>query len=122
MKRRVYRASAMLALIAAAAAIAIILSENGLRSVLALEAAQWPDTVRSIVAAIGGYLLGSIPFGFLIIGALRERDITAEGSGRTGGTNALRAGGFGAATLTVVGDLLKGIAGVTFARIIFGGN
>lgn len=122
MKRRVYRASAMLALIAAATAIAVILSENGLQSAILIEAATWSDLARWIAAAIGGYLLGSIPFGFLIIGALRERDITEEGSGRTGGTNALRAGGFGAATLTVIGDLLKGIAGVTLARTVFPGN
>jgi acyl phosphate:glycerol-3-phosphate acyltransferase len=74
------------------------------------------------VSAVGGYLFGSIPFGFIIIGVLRERDITEEGSGRTGGTNALRAGGFGAAALTVTGDLLKGIAGVTLARLVFAGN
>ena len=122
MKRRVYRASALLALLVAAAAIAVVLSENGLHSIIELQAAQWPDTVREIAAAIGGYLFGSIPFGFIIIGVLRERDITEEGSGRTGGTNALRAGGFGAAALTVIGDLLKGMAGVTLARIFFPGN
>ena len=122
MKRRVYRAGAMLALIAATAVIAIVLSENGLQSALRFEAAKWPAAARWIAAAVGGYLLGSIPFGFIIIGVLRERDITEEGSGRTGGTNALRAGGFGAAVLTVIGDLLKGLAGVTLARIVFAGT
>jgi glycerol-3-phosphate acyltransferase PlsY len=122
MKRRVYRASALLALLVASAAITIVLAENGLHTVIGLQVANWPDAVRQIAAAIGGYLFGSIPFGFIIIGVLRERDITEEGSGRTGGTNALRAGGFGAATLTVIGDLLKGMAGVAFARMVFQGN
>jgi acyl phosphate:glycerol-3-phosphate acyltransferase len=122
MKRRVYRAGAVLALLAASAAIAIVLAENGLRTLIGWQAAQWSEAARSMAAALGGYLFGSIPFGFIIIGVLRERDITEEGSGRTGGTNALRAGGFGAATLTVIGDLLKGLAGVTLARIVFAGN
>ena len=122
MKRRVYRAGAMLALIAAMAAIAVVLTENVLHAVLAQQADRWPDTLRLVASAVGGYLFGSIPFGFIIIGVLRERDITEEGSGRTGGTNALRAGGFGAAALTVTGDLLKGVAGVTFARILFQEN
>ncbi len=122
MKRRVYRASALLALLVASAAITIVLAENGLHTVIGLQVIDWPDAVRQIAAAIGGYLFGSIPFGFIIIGVLRERDITEEGSGRTGGTNALRAGGFGAATLTVIGDLLKGMAGVAFARMVFQGN
>jgi acyl phosphate:glycerol-3-phosphate acyltransferase len=122
MKRRVYRAGAMLALIAAVAAIAVVLAENSLHSVIVQQTDQWSDPLRWVVSAVGGYLFGSIPFGFIIIGVLRERDITEEGSGRTGGTNALRAGGFGAATLTVIGDLLKGLAGVTLARLVFAGN
>jgi glycerol-3-phosphate acyltransferase PlsY len=122
MRRRVYRASALLALLTAASAIAIVLSENNFHVWLALQILGWPAAVRTIAAALGGYLFGSIPFGFIIIGVLRERDITEEGSGRTGGTNALRAGGFGAAALTVIGDLLKGIAGVTLARLLFPGS
>jgi acyl phosphate:glycerol-3-phosphate acyltransferase len=122
MKRRVYRAGAMLALMAATAAITVVLTDNILPSVIAQQADRWSDTLRLAASGVGGYLFGSIPFGFIIIGVLRERDITEEGSGRTGGTNALRAGGFGAATLTVIGDLLKGLAGVTLARIVFVGN
>jgi acyl phosphate:glycerol-3-phosphate acyltransferase len=122
MKRRVYRAGAMLALIAAVAAIAVVLTENSSHSVIVQQTDQWSDTLRLVVSAVGGYLFGSIPFGFIIIGVLRERDITEEGSGRTGGTNALRAGGFGAGALTVIGDLLKGLAGVTLARLVFAGN
>jgi glycerol-3-phosphate acyltransferase PlsY len=77
---------------------------------------SWSDAARLVVATIVGYLLGAIPFGFIIVGFLRERDITSEGSGRTGGTNAMRAAGFGAGALTVVGDVAKGIAAVYAAR------
>ena len=122
MKRRVYRAGAILALIAAVAAIAVVLTENVLHSVIVQQADRWSDMLRLAVSAAGGYLFGSIPFGFIVIGVLRERDITEEGSGRTGGTNAFRAGGFGAGALTVIGDLLKGLAGVTLARLVFAGN
>jgi glycerol-3-phosphate acyltransferase PlsY len=73
-------------------------------------------------AAVSGYLLGSIPFGFIVVGVLRERDITTEGSGRIGGTNALRAGGLGAAILTVAGDVAKGFAAVVAARALVPGS
>ncbi len=122
MKRRVYRAGAMLALLAAATVLTFILTDNAVRTSMTQAMRQWPDTMRLITAAIGGYLLGSIPFGFIIIGVLRERDIRDAGSGRTGGTNAMRAGGFGAGALTVIGDLLKAYAGVAVARIAFPGN
>lgn len=122
MKRRVYRGGAILALLVSAAAIAIILSENSIHTQITLTAAVWSELARLGAAAVGGYLLGSIPFGFIVIAVLHERDIRDSGSGRTGGTNALRASGFGAAAITVIGDLLKGMAGVTFARLIFPGN
>jgi glycerol-3-phosphate acyltransferase PlsY len=122
MKRRVYRASAMLVLLTAVAVLTIILTDNAVRSSITQATGQWPAVARLIAAALGGYLLGSIPFGFIIIGVLRERDIRDAGSGRTGGTNAMRAGGFGAGALTVIGDLLKAYGGVTFARVVFPGN
>jgi acyl phosphate:glycerol-3-phosphate acyltransferase len=122
MKKRVYRAGVMLSLATAVATVTLILSENMLRWLLVQEIAKWSDTARLIASGVGGYLLGSIPFGFIIIGVLRERDIRDAGSGRIGGTNAMRAGGIGAATLTVVGDLLKGYAGVAFARLVLPGN
>ena len=78
---------------------------------------QWPEPVRLIVAALGGYLIGSIPIGFLAVGVLTERDVRDEGSGRTGGTNAYRAGGFLGGFLTIVGDFLEGhVRGGVLAR------
>jgi glycerol-3-phosphate acyltransferase PlsY len=110
-------------LAASVAALTLLLVEqsNGPRLISAL-VQGWSDTARLAMAAIGGYLLGSIPFGYIVVGMLRERDITAEGSGRTGGTNALRAGGLGAGALTVVGDVLKGMAAVALARALLPPN
>lgn len=71
-----------------------------------------------IIAGVTGYLIGSIPTGYLVVNALTGRDVTTVGSGRTGGTNALRAGGMRAFVLTGVGDFLKGVAAVLVADLI----
>lgn len=73
-----------------------------------------------IVVLLTGYLLGSIPVGYLVVRWLRGIDVREVGSGRTGGTNVLRAAGWGAAVLTGVGDGLKGLAAVLFARQLGG--
>jgi acyl-phosphate glycerol 3-phosphate acyltransferase len=49
---------------------------------------------------------------------LTERDVREEGSGRTGGTNAYRAGGFLGGFLTIVGDFLKGMCAVAFGALM----
>src|SRR3972149_1501559 len=123
MRRRVYRGAVALSLIASAAVLTFILAEpvHGQQLITAL-AQSWSGWVRVAASALGGYLLGSIPFGFIVIGMLRERDITTEGSGRIGGTNAMRAGGLGAGALTVAGDVCKGFAAVVWARALVPGS
>lgn len=74
-----------------------------------------------LFAAVLGYLLGSIPVGYLVIYAMKRQDIRQQGSGRTGGTNALRAGGSWAGVLTGAGDIIKGILAILVARWITGG-
>lgn len=73
-----------------------------------------------LVAMLGAYLIGSIPFGLLLTKAAGLGDVRAQGSGNIGATNVLRAGGkkLGAATLLL--DLLKGLAAVLIARFAFG--
>lgn len=56
------------------------------------------------------YLLGAIPFGLLVVRAANGKDVRNIGSGRTGGTNAMRAAGFLAGLITAVLDVLKGAA------------
>ena len=71
-----------------------------------------------IGAVIIGYLIGSIPFGLLIVKMKTGKDIRQVESGRTGGTNAVRAAGFGAGLLTAVLDILKGAASVWIAEAL----
>jgi glycerol-3-phosphate acyltransferase PlsY len=62
------------------------------------------------------YLIGSIPFGWIIVKLATGRDIRDVESGRTGGTNAWRAAGLLAGFLTGVLDVLKGAATVWIVR------
>jgi glycerol-3-phosphate acyltransferase PlsY len=58
------------------------------------------------------YLFGSIPFGLLIVKLKTGKDIREVESGRTGGTNAMRAAGFWAGFATAMLDILKGAGAV----------
>lgn len=69
-----------------------------------------------------GYLLGSIPFGLLIVKVKTGKDLREIESGRTGGTNTLRAAGFGAGLLTAILDILKGAASVWIAQWLAANN
>jgi glycerol-3-phosphate acyltransferase PlsY len=64
------------------------------------------------------YLFGSIPFGLLIVKLKTGKDIRGVESGRTGGTNAMRAAGFWAGFATAMLDILKGFGAVWVARYI----
>jgi glycerol-3-phosphate acyltransferase PlsY len=69
---------------------------------------------------IVAYLTGSIPFGVIVARLSGGPDPRTIGSGRTGGTNALRALGRKWATVVVVGDLAKGVLPVLLARFVTG--
>jgi acyl phosphate:glycerol-3-phosphate acyltransferase len=71
-----------------------------------------------IGAVIIGYILGSIPFGLIIVKLKTGKDIRTVESGRTGGTNAVRAAGFGAGLLTAILDILKGAVAVWIAQAL----
>ena len=71
-----------------------------------------------IVAVALGYVLGSIPFGLVIVKLKTGKDLRTVESGRTGGTNAARAAGFGAGLLTAILDILKGAAAVWAAEAL----
>lgn len=62
------------------------------------------------------YIFGSIPFGLLIVKLKTGKDIREVESGRTGGTNAMRAAGFWAGFATALLDILKGAVGVWVAQ------
>jgi len=65
-----------------------------------------------------GYILGSIPFGMLIVKLKTGKDLREIESGRTGGTNTVRAAGFWAGLLTAILDILKGATSVWLAKLV----
>ena len=80
------------------------------------------QTLIGIGTVIIGYILGSIPFGLLIVKIKTGKDIRQVESGRTGGTNAVRAAGFGAGLMTAVLDISKGTAAVWMAEMLIPQN
>jgi len=74
-----------------------------------------------VIAVVAAYVLGSIPFGMLIVRRIRGRDIRNWYSGRTGGTNVGRVAGFWAGFATAVLDVLKAMGAVWLARVLTGG-
>ncbi|MEK7311478.1 MAG: glycerol-3-phosphate acyltransferase [Chloroflexota bacterium] len=77
--------------------------------------------VFAIVSVVAAYLMGAIPFGVAIVRVVSGKDVRSVGSGRTGGTNAMRAAGFGAGLLTAILDILKGTFAVWLASALTGG-
>ena len=65
---------------------------------------------------IMAYLLGSIPFSYLIVKLKTHKDVRSVGSGNVGATNAMRAAGKGAGIAALLLDIGKGIAAVLIAR------
>jgi glycerol-3-phosphate acyltransferase PlsY len=61
------------------------------------------------------YLLGSIPFGYILVRTFRHQDIRASGSGNIGATNVARSGARGLAIATLLLDLAKGALAVLLA-------
>lgn len=74
--------------------------------------------VISIGVLLLAYFIGSIPFGWLIVKLKTGKDIRVIESGRTGGTNAMRAAGLGAGLLTAILDILKGASAVWIAKAL----
>jgi acyl phosphate:glycerol-3-phosphate acyltransferase len=79
-----------------------------------------PDFARTVGLMLIAYLAGSIPVGSIVAQWVGGPDLRSIGSGRTGGTNALRALGRKWAVVVVIGDLLKGALPVLLARIVTG--
>jgi glycerol-3-phosphate acyltransferase PlsY len=71
-----------------------------------------------ILAALGGYLLGSIPFGVIAAKLGGVGDIRKVGSGNIGATNVLRTGRKDLALITLLGDGGKGTAALVIARLL----
>jgi glycerol-3-phosphate acyltransferase PlsY len=73
-----------------------------------------------LLAAVLGYLLGSVPYGLVLTKAAGLGDIRAIGSGSIGATNVLRTGNKAIAAATLALDALKGLAALLIARWLWG--
>lgn len=69
---------------------------------------------------VAAYLLGSIPFGYLIVRSRVGSDVRKTGSGGTGATNVSRSAGKRAGLLTLILDALKGAAAIAIAKMLLG--
>ena len=75
-----------------------------------------------IIVVLVAYLIGSIPFGYLIVRGKIGADIRETGSGGTGATNVSRRAGKAAGVVTLVLDALKGAAAVLIAKMVTGSD
>jgi glycerol-3-phosphate acyltransferase PlsY len=75
-------------------------------------------TLTPLALLAAGYLLGSIPSGWLAGRWLAGLDIRQHGSGSTGATNVLRVVGKGPALVVFLVDVLKGTAAVLLAKAV----
>src|SRR5262249_13900285 len=72
-------------------------------------------TILFFIVAAVAYLLGSIPFGYLLVKTFRGEDIRLSGSGNIGATNVARSGAKGLGAVTLFLDTLKGAVAVFLA-------
>ncbi|MGB8769405.1 MAG: glycerol-3-phosphate 1-O-acyltransferase PlsY [Candidatus Korobacteraceae bacterium] len=75
-----------------------------------------------LTIVVVSYLLGSIPFGYLLVRIFRGQDVRHTGSGNIGATNVARTGSKGLAIATLFLDALKGYSAVAFAFWLAGSH
>lgn len=73
-----------------------------------------------LLLAAGGYLAGSIPFGYLLARLFLGVDVRTVGSGNIGGTNVARAGGKKLGAAVILLDAAKAIVPILLARALLG--
>lgn len=78
--------------------------------------------MKPALVLLQAYLLGSIPFGYLLVRWMSGSDIRESGSGGTGATNVSRKAGKGVGVATLLLDALKGFAAVLIAQKILDGS
>jgi glycerol-3-phosphate acyltransferase PlsY len=78
-------------------------------------------TLLAIPVVIAGYLLGSIPFSYLVARRFGVADVRKEGSGNVGATNVLRSAGKAAGITAFVLDFAKGV-GASWGAVLVSGD
>jgi len=71
-----------------------------------------------VALAVVAYLLGSIPFGLILVRIVRGEDVRLTGSGNIGATNVARSGGAKLGVATLLLDVLKGYIAVLIALMV----
>lgn len=80
--------------------------------------ARYPARLLIVLAMVGAYLLGSIPFGLLIARTFAQVDVRGAGSGNIGATNVARTAGKKLGIATLLLDAAKGALAVVLARAL----
>ena len=75
-----------------------------------------------VLAVVAAYLIGSIPFGLIVVKLMTGADVRESGSGNIGATNVLRTTGRAAGVLTLLLDAAKGLVAVWLAQKLSGGS
>jgi acyl phosphate:glycerol-3-phosphate acyltransferase len=78
--------------------------------------------LTALLAVLAAYLIGSIPFGYLIVRWTTGADVRSSGSGNIGATNVLRTTGRAAGIVTLLLDIAKGAFAVWLAGKLTAGN
>jgi acyl phosphate:glycerol-3-phosphate acyltransferase len=78
--------------------------------------------MRPLIAIVVAYLLGGIPFGYLLVRWKTGEDVREKGSGNIGATNVLRTTGRAVAVATLLLDIAKGVLAVWIADKLSGGS
>jgi len=75
-----------------------------------------------LLAIVAAYLIGGIPFGYLLVRLKTGEDVRASGSGNIGATNVLRTSGKAVGVATLILDILKGFGAVWLADYLTSGS
>jgi acyl phosphate:glycerol-3-phosphate acyltransferase len=78
--------------------------------------------MNGLVAILIAYIVGSIPFGYLLVKLTTGQDVREQGSGNIGATNVLRTTGRGVAVATLLLDIAKGYLAVSLAAKLSSGD
>ncbi len=76
--------------------------------------------IPGLLSIVIAYLLGGIPFGYLLVRLTTGKDVRASGSGNIGATNVLRTTGRAIAVVTLLLDIAKGLGAVWIAATLTG--
>lgn len=74
--------------------------------------------IRAVLSTLLAYLLGSVPFSYLIVRRTTGEDVRRMGSGNPGATNVLRVAGPRAGAMALACDVLKGSLAVAVPRLL----